>query len=106
MRLKLILTLEIAFAGIYLALTRSLLVIYLTSIGFTVGYISAMVVASSTASLILSIILYKFPRFVARRVRVKFILAHAGERIFWIPMVLTSNMYAVSYTHLTLPTKA
>ncbi len=102
MRLKLILTLEIAFAGIYLALTRSLLVIYLTSIGLTVGYISAMVVASSTASLILSIILYKFPRFVARKVRVKFILAHAGERIFWIPMVLTSNMYVITLSYMIL----
>jgi len=104
MRLKLVLTLEIAFAGIYLALTRSLLVIYLTSIGFTVGYISAMVVASSIASLILSIILYKFPKFMVRKVRMKFILAHAGERIFWIPIALTSNIYVItaSYTVLSI----
>ncbi|HDD56551.1 MAG TPA: hypothetical protein ENG18_00855, partial [Nitrososphaeria archaeon] len=104
MRLKLILTLEIAFAGIYLALTRSLLVIYLTSIGFTVGYISAMVVASSITSLILSIILYKFPKLIAERVRMKFILAHAGERIFWIPIALTSDIYVItlSYTILSM----
>ena len=95
--LKLLLVLEIAFAGVYLALTRNLLVIYLASLGFNVSQISLMLVASTVLSSIISVILYKFPEFVTRRVKLKFMVFHASERIFWIPIVLFKDMIAISF---------
>jgi len=94
--LKLLLTLEIAFAGIYLALTRNLLIIYLTSIGFDIGKISLMLVMATTLPSIAAFLLSKFPRFLTRRVKLKFMIFHACERIFWIPMVFFPDLISIS----------
>ena len=95
--LKLLLVLEISFAGIYLALTRNLLVIYLASQGFDISEISLMLAASTILSSALSVILYKYPRFLTSHVKAKFMIFHASERIFWIPMIVFKEMAAISF---------
>lgn len=101
---KLFLILEIAFAGIYLALTRGLFIVYLVSVGFDVGYISTVVLASTVASTIVSVLLYRFPRFIVKRIKAKFVIFHAGERMLWIPIVLSPDpiLITVSYAGLSI----
>ena len=97
--LKLLLVLEIAFAGVYLSFTRNLFVIYLASMGFDIAGISLMFVAATLASSILSIILYRFPSFLVKKVKPKFLLFHAGERIFWIPMIFFKDMGMIAFLY-------
>jgi len=100
--LSLLLVLEIAFAGLYLALTRNLLVIYLTSIGFDVSRISLMFVIATFISSMVSIILYRFPGFVVRRVKLKFLIFHACERIFWIPIVFFGDLLSIAFLYAVI----
>ncbi len=100
--LKLLLALEIAFAGIYLSLTRNIFVIYLASMGFDVSGISLMFVAATLISSIASIILYRFPGFVVRRVKPKFLIFHACERIFWIPIVFFKDMIGIAFFYAVI----
>ncbi len=101
---KTLMILEITFAGIYLAFTRGLFIIYLVSIGFKVDYISTIVLASTVAATIVSIFLYKFPGFIVRKVKAKYLIFHAAERILWIPMVLSPNpiLITLSYTGVSV----
>lgn len=94
--LKLLLTMEMAFAGIYLALTRNLLVIYLTSVGFDVGGISIITLIATAIASLISVILWRFPGFLTRRVKLKLLLFHALERVFWIPLVLVKNLASIA----------
>ncbi|MCL7394062.1 MAG: hypothetical protein LZ169_04475 [Thaumarchaeota archaeon] len=94
--LKLLLILEMAFAGIYLALTRNLLVIYLTSIGFDVGKISLVTLIATAIASLISVILWRFSGFLTRRVKLKLLLFHAFERIFWVPMVLVKDLASIA----------
>ena len=94
--LKLLLVLEIAFAGIYLSFTRNLFVIYLASIGFDIAGISLMFVAATLLSSITSMILYKRPSFLVRRVKPKFLVFHACERVFWIPIIFFRDMAGIA----------
>ena len=96
MSLKLLLILEMAFAGIYLALTRNLLVIYLTSIGFDVGKISLVTLIATAIASLISVILWRFSDFLTRRVKLKLLLFHAFERIFWVPMVLVKDLASIA----------
>jgi len=100
--LKLLLVLEIAFAGIYLSLTRNIFVIYLASIGFDVSGISLMFVAATLISSIISIILYRFPGFLVRKVKPKFLIFHACERIFWIPMIFFRDMVGIAFFYAVI----
>lgn len=102
--LKVSLTAEIAFAGIYLAMTRSLFVIYLVSAGFDVSYISLIVLISTFISTSVSVLLYKFPEFVVKRVKLKFLLFHATERLLWIPIGFTSDPIIVTICYAGLST--
>lgn len=101
---KTLMILEIMFAGIYLAFTRGLFIVYLVSIGFRVGYISTIVLVSTFAATIVSILLYRFPEFIVRKVKAKYLISHAAERILWIPMVLSSNplLITLSYTGVSI----
>jgi hypothetical protein len=85
-----------AFAGIYLALTRNLLVIYLTSIGFDVGKISLVTLIATAIASLISVILWRFSDFLTRRVKLKLLLFHAFERIFWVPMVLVKDLASIA----------
>ncbi|MEM1655762.1 MAG: hypothetical protein QXU12_00275 [Nitrososphaerota archaeon] len=102
--LRLILVLEMVFAGAYLALTRNLLVIYLTSMGFGVGEISIVTVIATAISSLSSVMLWKFPNFLTRGVKAKFLLFHALERIFWIPMVLTRDLLSIAIFYAVIGT--
>ena len=94
--LRLLLTLEMAFAGIYLALTRNLLVIYLASIEFDVGGISLITLIATAIASLVSIILWRFPNLLTRRVKLKLLLFHALERVFWIPIVLVRDLVSIA----------
>ena len=100
--LSLLLVLEIAFAGLYLSLTRNIFVIYLTSMGFDVSGISLIFVIATFISSMVSIILYRFPSFVVRRVKVKFLMFHACERIFWIPIVFFGDLLSIAFLYAVI----
>lgn len=100
--LKLLLVLEIAFAGIYLALTRNLLVIYMASIGFDVSQISIMIISAMIAPSIISMILYKYPEFLMKNVKLKFVIFHALERIFWIPIAFLRDLIAIGFFYMII----
>ncbi|MBS7621845.1 hypothetical protein KEJ32_07025, partial [Candidatus Bathyarchaeota archaeon] len=104
--LKLLLVLEMAFAGIYLALTRNLLIIYLTSIGFGVGVISVIMVIATAISSVASMTLWRFPGFLTRRVKPKLLLFHALERIFWMPMIFMRNMLSIAVFYAVISTSS
>ena len=95
--LKLIwaLTLESFFAGIYLALTRGLLIIYLVSIGLEIGNISQIIFFSSLVSVIVSFLIYKYTSFLVKGIRAKFLFFHTLERILWIFIPLIPDYLAV-----------
>ena len=60
-QLKWILVIEIFFAGIYLALTRGLFVIYLVSIGSGIEGVSFVIFISAVISTIVSVLIYRYP---------------------------------------------
>jgi len=93
--LKLLLVLEIAFAGIYLAFTRNLLVIYLASVGFGVAEISLVMMISAITSSAASAILYRSPKFMTGHVKLKLAIFHALERILWIPLALSKDVSSI-----------
>ncbi|MDW8021387.1 MAG: hypothetical protein RMI78_01990, partial [Nitrososphaerota archaeon] len=104
--LKLLLVLEMAFAGIYLALTRNLLVIYMTSIGFDVSQMSLMIIAAMVAPSIISIILYKHPIFLTKNVKLKLVVFHALERVFWIPMAFFRDLITIGFCYTVISTSS
>lgn len=83
------------FAGIYLSLTRNLLVIYMTAIGFDVSQISIMVVSALVPPSVISIIIFKRPEYLTKNVKLKFVVFHALERIFWIPLALSKDLLII-----------
>ncbi|MCS7132788.1 MAG: hypothetical protein NZ918_03610 [Aigarchaeota archaeon] len=104
--LKLLPVLEMAFAGIYLALTRNLLVIYMTSIGFDVSQMSLMIIAAMVAPSIISIILYKHPIFLTKNVKLKLVVFHALERVFWIPMAFFRDLITIGFCYTVISTSS
>ncbi|NIO22388.1 MAG: hypothetical protein GTN76_17095 [Candidatus Aenigmarchaeota archaeon] len=83
-KLKSLLVLEAFFGGLFIALTVGLLFVYLVSIGSGVEGISAVVGISALTKLIIHFLLYRHPRFLVSRLRLKFILQHGLERIFFV----------------------
>jgi len=95
-KLKWILILEAAFAGIYISLTRGLFTVFLVSIGMSIQEISFVVFFSSLAAIIIGTIMYKQPNFMTRKVKIKLLSFHASERITWIFMPVILNSIAIS----------
>jgi hypothetical protein len=91
-----------AFSGIYLALTRNLLVIYLTSIGFDVSRISFVTLIATAIASLISVILWRFPGFLTRGVKLKLLLFHALERVFWIPMAFVRDMLSIAVLYAVI----
>ncbi|MEM0095883.1 MAG: hypothetical protein QW660_04530, partial [Candidatus Bathyarchaeia archaeon] len=90
-RLRWILIFEALFAGVYVSLTRGLFVIYLASLRQSVEEISFVVLASSTASFVVGVLIYKKPSFITRDVKLKLVFFHALERVIWLLMPLTAT---------------
>ncbi|MEM1883089.1 MAG: hypothetical protein QXE14_00620, partial [Candidatus Bathyarchaeia archaeon] len=89
------LTLEILLAGAYVSLTRGLFIIYLTSIGYSVDSISFVTLSSALSSIIFGILIYKRPNFIIRRIKAKLITFHALERLTWMIIPLTQNLFTI-----------
>ncbi len=100
LRLKWILILEALFAGAYIALTRGLFIIYLSSMEYRLDEISWIIFVASGASLLISVLLYKRISFLVKRVKVKLVIFHAFERVVWLimPLATTSFMVAGLFT--------
>lgn len=90
-KFKWILIIEALLAGAYIALTRGLFIIYLSSLEFPLEEISAVIFVSATASLLISLLLYKKISFVLKKVKLKLLLFHGFERIIWLLMPLATT---------------
>jgi len=94
--LKWLLVAESLFAGAYIALTRGLFLIFLVSIGQDVKGISFVVLLSSFLPVIIGFMLYRNPRFLVRRVKLKLSIFHLSERLIWFIMPLTADLLVIS----------
>jgi hypothetical protein len=90
-KFKWILILEALLAGAYIALTRGLFIIYLSSLEYQLEEISLLIFVSATASLLVSVLLYKHISFVLKKVKSKLIFFHGFERIIWLFMPLATT---------------
>ncbi|MCD6530017.1 hypothetical protein J7L06_07000 [Candidatus Bathyarchaeota archaeon] len=99
-KFKWILVLELAFAGAYLALTRGLFVIFLVSIGYKVKGISLVMLASAAVAIVMGILIYRFPSFIVRRVKLKLVTFHGLERVMWffIPFIQDPLTVSILYS--------
>ena len=99
-KFKWILVLELAFAGAYLALTRGLFVIFLVSVGYRVKGISLVMLASAAMAILMGILIYKFPSFIVRRVKLKLVTFHGLERVMWffIPFIQDPLTVSILYS--------
>lgn len=86
-----LLVLEVLISGVYIALTRGLLFIYIVSIGKGVEGISIVVGVAALATIGISLALYKRPGFLVKRVWMKFTFMHGLERILFIFIPITQD---------------
>jgi len=106
-RLKLLLTLETLFAGAYITLIKGLLFVYLVSIGSGVEGISIVVGVAASCTLIIHVLLYKYPNFLRKGIWSKFILMHGLERglFAFIPFTHDHLLIAITFGMINcLPT--
>ncbi len=98
-RLKLLLVLEMFFAGFYLPMTAGIFVVYLSWLGYGVESLSTVFLASSLLPALMGYLFLKRPSLVSRRVRAKLLVAHAGERLSWllVPLVKDPGLIAAIY---------
>lgn len=89
--LKILLISETASAGVYIALTRGILFVYLVTIGAGVDGIALVVGIVAAVSTIVHLFLYKKPGFLITKVRMKFTIMHGMERVLWIFVPFTSD---------------
>jgi hypothetical protein len=94
--LKLLLILEALFSGVYMALTRGLLFVYLVSVGLSIEEISIVIGISGFLTVIVNFLLYKHPKFLTNKIWLKFIIFHGLERILFIFIPLTKNYFLIS----------
>ncbi len=99
-RFKWLLVLETLLSGAYVALTRGLFIVYLSSMRFRVDEISLVIFVASIAALVVAVVLYKRFSFVTRRVKLKLAAFHIAERIVWLlmPLATTSMLLTAFFT--------
>ncbi len=97
---KLPLILEALFAGFYLSLTRGLFIIYLVAVGLDVSGISYVVLVSTAVAAVCLALLYKFPEFMVRRVKLKLLTAHIAERLSWLIMAFLPTPLFITLSYL------
>ncbi|HDI31816.1 MAG TPA: hypothetical protein ENF80_03260 [Thermofilum sp.] len=93
--LKLALILEIFLAGIYLPLTSGIFLIYLSSLGYGFSEISLITALPSLIGIIISLITNRNPNIISQKLKQRFILVHAGERITWFLMPFLRELYLI-----------
>ncbi len=100
MRFKWLLVLEALLSGAYVALTRGLFIVYLSSLQFQVNEISLVIFVASMAAFLVAVVLYRRFSFVLQRVKLKLAVFHTAERVVWLlmPLATTSALIMVFFT--------
>jgi len=98
-KLEWLLVAESLFAGMYIALTRGLFLIFLVAVGQDVKGISFVILFSSFFSAVVGLILYKRPKFLVKKVKQKLCIFHFLERVTWVFIPLTSNLFLISFLY-------
>lgn len=94
--LKIYLIGEAAFYGLYLVMTRNIFVLYLVSRGSEIFTISMIILISTLASTLISLIIYKRPRIFVFRVTEKSLFFHFLEKVLFIPMAFTQDFLIIT----------
>jgi hypothetical protein len=84
--LKIYLISEIAFYGLYIVMTRNLFILYLVSIGMDIFNISTIILLSTLASTLVSLIIYKYPITFVIKIKEKHLFFHVLEKLVFIPI--------------------
>lgn len=93
--LKIYLIGEMVFYGLYIVMTRNIFILYLVSIGMEIPEISIIILLSTLASTVVSLIIYKHTRIFLIKIREKSLFFHALEKLIFIPMAYISNPVAI-----------
>ena len=88
---KWILILELAFGSAYVSITRGSFVIFLVSKGYGIEGISFVMLISTGITILIGIIINKYPSFIVNKVKTKLIAFHGLERIMWLFIPLLSE---------------
>ena len=83
------------FYGLYVVMTRNIFILYLVSIGMEILEISIIILLSTLASTIVSLVIYKHTRIFLIKIREKSLFFHALEKLIFIPMAYLSNPIAI-----------
>lgn len=91
---EVLLTLEAAFGGFYVSISRALFVPMLTYSGYPLELLSLVVLPTGLAGAALSLHVYRRSAFVSSKFKYLLFLSHIGERILWVlpPFLLTWPM--------------
>jgi len=89
--LKIYLISEIAFYGLYIVMTRNIFILYLVSIGMDIFNISTIILLSTLASTLVSLIIYKYPVTFVVKIKEKHLFFHALEKLIFIPIPYFQN---------------
>jgi len=94
--LKIYLIGESVFYGLYIVMTRNIFILYLVSIGLDIPEISIIILLSTLASTMVSIIIYKHTKVFLIKIREKSLFFHALEKLIFIPMAYLSDAAAIT----------
>ncbi|MDK2465149.1 MAG: hypothetical protein QI223_10310 [Candidatus Korarchaeota archaeon] len=94
--LKWVLLAEMALSALYMALTRSVFLIYLADLGLNLSGVSYVSIWGGALTLSVGAYAYRRPRAISRRVRLKLLASHLLERICWIPIALGKTVVVVA----------
>lgn len=102
-KFRILLMFEALFAGAHVAMTGGVLFVYIVSIGSGIQGISIAVGVAAVTTIVVHILLYRYPSFLLSRVRLKFVAVLTLSRILFLLIPFTqdylmiSAVYAVAY---------
>lgn len=91
-----LLVIETLCSGAYVAITRGLFVVYLTSMGYGVKGVSTITLTSALITVIFGFLIFRRPFFVTKKVKFKLTFFHVLERAAWTLIPLTKDLLAIS----------
>lgn len=103
--------LEAFIASFYVVITRSLTPIFLISVGLSINDLLMLNIIAYIFALIFAYVLYKYGEFLKSNVKLKLLIVHGLERVFWgiIPLAVILSPIALYIDYiiavaLTIPT--
>lgn len=79
-------SMEAFFGGFYVAVTRGLFIPMLTYQNYPVNLLSYVSLVAALLSIFVSYLIYAKPYVITGNVKIKLIIAHAGERLLWMSL--------------------